>query len=601
MSEDHTAARPTDPPAAPEEPRYLGSGPDQAFVVWHPAARPSPTAVILCPPVGWEEVSSYRPRRAWAQSLAAAGHATLRVTLPSTGDSGGGARDAARLEAWTATVAMAAAWVRAETRADRIVALGMGLGGMLAYRCAALGADIDDLVLWAVAARGRTLVRQLRAMSRLEQAQFFEGLQAPPPSAPGELEVTGFVLGADTVRDLEALDLPSLPLPHPERRRVLVLGRDGVVDQALLTHLSATGVQLETGPGRGYGDMTSHPQVATAADPVLQTVQTWLAGAPADSVAGRPASGTSPPPPSQDTLTGDGWSEVPIAVEHAGQRLAGIVAAPATPVAGGVCAVLLNTGSVRRTGPNRMWVEAARRWAARGVPSLRVDLPGIGDADGPLVAYADDARFHEPELLDQLRSALDDLSERGLGERFLLVGLCSGAYWAFRTGLDDPRVTGLALLNQRVVVWDEGLAASRDIRRLLTERPSLRRFRRAVTAHRVREVLGWLLHASVRILRRAGAGEPRPVRSEDLLERLRTSGTRATYLFAEREPLSDELIRSGWLARLEQTGNATVQRLAVADHTLRPAWAQGRAHEVLDAALERELASAGTVGAPALR
>ncbi len=35
--------------------------------------------------------------------------------------------------------------------------------------------------------------------------------------------------------------------------------------------------------------------------------------------------------------------------------------------------VLLNAGPQRRTGPNRMWVEIARRWAAKGVPTLRLD------------------------------------------------------------------------------------------------------------------------------------------------------------------------------------------------------------------------------------
>jgi alpha/beta superfamily hydrolase len=29
-----------------------------------------------------------------------------------------------------------------------------------------------------------------------------------------------------------------------------------------------------------------------------------------------------------------------------------------------------------------MWVEASRRWAALGVATLRIDLEGIGDADG---------------------------------------------------------------------------------------------------------------------------------------------------------------------------------------------------------------------------
>ena len=50
--------------------------------------------------------------------------------------------------------------------------------------------------------------------------------------------------------------------------------------------------------------------------------------------------------------------------------------------------MLLNSGAVRRIGPQRMWVEAARRWAALGVPTLRFDVVGVGDSDGDGSAYA---------------------------------------------------------------------------------------------------------------------------------------------------------------------------------------------------------------------
>ena len=59
----------------------------------------------------------------------------------------------------------------------------------------------------------------------------------------------------------------------------------------------------------------------------------------------------------------------------------GILTEPVGPAVD-LCAVWLNAGPQRRIGPNRMWVETARRWAALGVPSVRVDLAAIGDADG---------------------------------------------------------------------------------------------------------------------------------------------------------------------------------------------------------------------------
>src|SRR5437868_1729268 len=120
------------------------------------------TAVLLCPSFGWHQDCSYRGLRAWATELADAGYPAARLTLPSTGDSAGSPHDPGRLDAWTAAVSDGAGWLRQACGAERVVAIGIGLGGMAAYRAVAAGAPIDDLVLWAVPDRGRALLRELR-------------------------------------------------------------------------------------------------------------------------------------------------------------------------------------------------------------------------------------------------------------------------------------------------------------------------------------------------------------------------------------------------------------------------------------------------------
>ncbi len=146
--------------------------PDRApvFAVLHepPAGTArSSTGVLLCPPFGWDELCTHRSLRAWADALAGAGHAALRLDLPGTGDSGGSPCDPDRLAAWTEAVAAAADWLRGETGGERIVAVGLGLGGMLALRALAGGAPIDDLVLWSVPARGSLLLREMRAFAQM--------------------------------------------------------------------------------------------------------------------------------------------------------------------------------------------------------------------------------------------------------------------------------------------------------------------------------------------------------------------------------------------------------------------------------------------------
>ena len=74
-----------------------------------------------------------------------------------------------------------------------------------------------------------------------------------------------------------------------------------------------------------------------------------------------------------------------------------------------------------------------------------------------------------------------------------------------------------------------------------------------------------------------------------MFDRYAASGKRLMLLFSDNEPLHEELISGGQLARLDRSPNVTLERIPVRDHTLRPSWAQTRAHAALDRALEREL------------
>ena len=58
----------------------------------------------------------------------------------------------------------------------------------------------------------------------------------------------------------------------------------------------------------------------------------------------------------------------------------------------------MNAGGVRHIGPNRMWVEAARRWAAQGIPSARVDFIRVGESDGDELAIG--FGQYAPELVE---------------------------------------------------------------------------------------------------------------------------------------------------------------------------------------------------------
>jgi dienelactone hydrolase len=581
-------------------PLYLDTGRGRAFAVYHP---PAPTArrsaVVLCPPFGWEEVAAHRGVREWATQLAQAGHPALRLSYPGTGDSEGTARDPGQLDAWTDAVSAAAQWLRAHTGAGTVIAIGLSLGGVLAYRAISGGAPLDGVVLWSTPDRGRELVRQLRTFSRLERAQSFKDLKAPPPLPDGDLEAGGFLLSGETVAALEALDLGALPPPEALPLGALLLERDGIAMSAgVKAALESAGITVVSDRGAGYADLTSHPQEARLPEEVVGRVQAWLAerSPPSEASPAQPdaATPTTTAPVAHRSLEFTAGNvavvETPVEIEQPFGQLAGVLLTP-TGATTRFATVFLNAGAISRMGPNRMWVQTARRWAARGVPSLRLDLEGIGEADGPVSPYGRTADLYSAGLIAQVRAALDWLEGRGVADRFVLVGMCSGAYWSFHSALLDDRVTSTLMLNPRVVIWDEGLSPARDLRHASYR--SLVHLGRRETRARLFGVVRWFLRRTWRRATSAISHTTPPdnieAEVEAALGQLRNSGKRTLFLFGANEPLEQDLIRYGRISELSDWPSLTIDRIAVDSHTLRPHWAQAQASASLDRALEREL------------
>jgi alpha-beta hydrolase superfamily lysophospholipase len=595
----------------PAVPLYLDGDVEGVFALFNAAragrTRKSETAVLICPPFGWDLLCSYRARRDWAEHLAARGHPTMRIDLPGTGDSAGLPSDPARLDAWTQAVCAAALSLRRRGGARRLVAVGVGLGGMVAYRAACAHAAIDDLVLWGVPARGHTLVRELRALSRLSSASVARPGDADCVKPPaGAVLAAGYLLSAETAAALEQLDISELMLPDAATRRVLLLGRGGArVDERLRPALEQAGASVTVADGQGRVRIGE----------TFATVDRWLAEDRGSGRRSRPRrararqSACTVPADTHAhqerlTLTSDGAElrESVIWIEHPRGRLFGVLAEPLGPPRD-LCMVLLNAGPQRHIGPNRMWVEIARRWAARGVPSLRIDLSCIGDSDGDAGTLATPGALYAHEYVEETLATLQSLSERGLPERFVLVGLCSGAYWALHASLRDERVAAVVMLNPRRLLWDERLARARPGRRLLrrlSRRPALRRLlgpavaraRFAEPAGEPTETLDAIgrLHPLQRIARSRRPPEP-PARLDPLFDALHERGQRALLMLTGSEPLHEQLAASGALdgcAPWPALELVTFETPAET-HTLAPLWLQREIHHLIDTVLGQEI------------
>jgi pimeloyl-ACP methyl ester carboxylesterase len=122
-------------------------------------------------------------------------------------------------------------------------------------------------------------------------------------------------------------------------------------------------------------------------------------------------------------------------------KLFAIVHEPDPQTDNGTAIVMPNAGQDSRTGPQRIYVKAARDFASAGFRVVRLDLPGTGDslADNPKIALDS----HAAENLSAgVHWAVDHWGVKNL----YLVALCAGARAAFRYAAHDSIVDG-------VVAW----------------------------------------------------------------------------------------------------------------------------------------------------
>jgi pimeloyl-ACP methyl ester carboxylesterase len=537
--------------------------------------------------------------------LAAGGYPTLQVDLPGSGDSAGNPDDPGRLQAWTQAVLAAALWLRASSGARRIVAVGVGLGGLVCYRAAFEQAPIDDLVLWAVPARGRALVRELRVYSRLPVSSVLAPGDPGRPLLPeGAVLAAGYLLSGETAAALEALDLTELPLPNARHRRVLLLGRSGpTVDELLRGSLERAGVEVTVASGRGYG----------AINEVFERVGSWLAegeahrdrlSASVELLTPREALfAEAEEPSSQEHLrlscAGVELRETPVWIDRPSGRVFGVLTESLHAQAQ-LCAVLL--AGQGHTGPNRMWVEIARRWAARGVPTLRIELSWMADSNGDTSMGT--SSLYGPEYVDETCEVLEMLRARGLPTRFVLLGMCAGAYWSMHAALRDERIAAIIMLNPGALIWSEQVQAAwqtRSLRRRLLQTSTLRKVlggkvapRRFVevsrslatlaartTVHRARSIAGPRCRTET---------QPDPV--EPLLDALRDRGQRGLLVLTGTEPLRDELAATGLFDRLDRWPNLELVIIGTSSagtHMFSPLWLQRQVNEFVDGVLDREL------------
>lgn len=215
-----------------------------------------------------------------------------------------------------------------------------------------------------------------------------------------------------------------------------------------------------------------------------------------------------------------------------------------------------------------------------------------------------------PEYLDAASAALDMLVSRGLPDRFVLVGLCSGGYWALRTALRDRRVAGVIMLNPPALTWNDQIAESylrvqrrwtaRSLRNRLLVAETWRKLATGKVSPARCLSLAWQLGAlRARDACREATLRSRPGKSRaeeihrpaTLFDNLRDRDQTGVLMLTGDEPLRDELAAEGVLGQTERWPNLEIVLAGDTHgaHSLTPLWVQQQVLELVDRVVQREL------------
>lgn len=408
-----------------------------------PSNAASGRAIIVAPPHGFEELCARRTLRMLADRLAAAGMPTLRFDWRGTADSLGDPCDPGRLTCWRADLDAAIDMLRMRG-AREIGVIGLRFGALLAAELGTRGVPVDRVAMLAPPPSGRGYVREMRALSRVTAPT----AASPEPPFDG-LVVAGLRTSAQTLDEMRAWcfsDQTAPPAPD-----VLIAAPDGALGAQIASRRMKTlGARVARVDFPGYDRMMCDPTASEAALDALDPLVAW-------AVEDAPGAGHAPSVAQAAYVAALAEARSNVAQDFAEEPLrfgpqgayCGVLCRPRAQEVGAPV-IFLNAGGSHHAGWARSVVEQARRLAAAGLASLRIDLPGVGDSLG----FEDRTRpaYYAESQIDAVRAAIDLLERRGYPQ-VRVIGACSGAHHAFHAARLDRRITAAMIVNLQIFVW----------------------------------------------------------------------------------------------------------------------------------------------------
>jgi dienelactone hydrolase len=598
------------------QPIYFKSGRETLFGWLHlpPENSRSARGIVICKPFGYEAICAHGSIRAFADACASAGAAVLRFDYSGTGDSSGGDSDADEIGQWCDDIRAAVKALRQTCNVGRVGLLGLRLGALLAALVAAEDSCVEDIIAVAPVVNGRRYLRELRAF----QATSSSAAQSPPEDISaathgdqanhlkGCIEVTGFRLSKASVDRLARTDL--LVMGTRAVSSALILDRSDLPGaKSWADALLGAGTDTRYRALPGLLEMIATPHAAQVPQEMIGAVAEYLirSGRINEPLVQSAPSAAHERAASMRLTTADGSRLIERALFVDEERtLFAIATQLAHPAAssslGGHGVVMLNGGATSHIGPNRMYVELARRWAARGYFVLRLDLAGLGDSATRRGQNGNEV--YPPGALDDVSAAIKFLRREFAVQHVTLTGLCAGAYHALRSAVSGLDINTVLLVNPLTFYWKQGsklsdLQVAEVVRnpgiyaeRLLSLRSWHKLLRGRVNLWRVFMVL---LHRALMTVRRSvrdfgrllNIRLPRDLGWE--LQSLASRGVRIVFLFA-RSDVGEDLLRVQGGSAVRSIGDrCRVHVIDGADHVFSQSAARRKLLQLLTSELPR--------------
>ena len=447
-------------------PLYFHTEQDPLFGWLHRPTKvnPSATAILICPPIGHEYISSHRSLRHLADHFANAGMSAMRFDYHGTGDSSGIDENPDRLQAWLESIRVAINKLKDLSGCRKVGLVGVRFGASMAALIAE-EIELACLVLWAPCIQGRHYLREMKFLQSSAGKSSESELNSP------DIEGAGFVISAQTSAQIAKIKLKNIV---PKNTNILFVARDDLNDDlSLVEQWQQLGLTADYIRMTGFAEFLGPPHSTKVPFETINEIVTWTKAH--NNTQGEPtetrscALSTAARIAKENYLSNDDNEEFSTVREKIvkfgnNESLFGILTEPEIENVNSArpTVILLNSGAVHHIGVSRFYVMLARHLAQTGFSSLRMDIEGLGDS------YVDDIALentlYHPDITRSIDESINYLKETEGKKSFVLAGLCFGAYASFHGGLGSchDEIVECMIINPLTFYWKEGMSLDEE-------------------------------------------------------------------------------------------------------------------------------------------